>query len=215
MTITQSDRDADLLLEARQIVKATLTPDRHSRCNCREEIDAGEWDKGQKIRATLAGLHRGIEIAATHREASEAPLKEQIAQRDARIAGLEDTLARLRRASEAKIRRALDLDFEGTLDWEGQDEDLLMAWRKSGGEAAMGDWEWWGKPAFDPDEYILFGATRQALIEEAARDPDLWPLKIVEARCWADTFREEQSLFAETRNEELITQIDALTQGEG
>ena len=51
-----------LLIEAREIVKSTLTESSHKRCNCRAEIDAGEWDKGQKIRASLAALHRGIEL---------------------------------------------------------------------------------------------------------------------------------------------------------
>lgn len=51
-----------LLAEAREIVKATLTPDRHMRCDRRSEIDLGQWDDGQKIRAALAALKRGIEI---------------------------------------------------------------------------------------------------------------------------------------------------------
>ena len=51
-----------LLVEAREIVKATLTPERHKRCNCRQEIDAGKWDDGQKVRATLAGIKRGITL---------------------------------------------------------------------------------------------------------------------------------------------------------
>lgn len=55
------------LIEARQIVKATLTPGSHRRCNCRAEIDAGDWDDFQKIRATLAGIKRGRELAAVCR----------------------------------------------------------------------------------------------------------------------------------------------------
>lgn len=39
---------------AREAVKSTLTPERHKRCRCREEIDAGEWDKGHKVRACIA-----------------------------------------------------------------------------------------------------------------------------------------------------------------
>lgn len=53
------------LIEAREIVKATLTEGNHKRCNCRSEIDAGEWDNGQKVRATLAGIKRGRELAAS------------------------------------------------------------------------------------------------------------------------------------------------------
>ena len=49
------------LIAAREIVKATLTLDSHRRCNCREHIDAGEWDAGQKVRATLAGIKHGRE----------------------------------------------------------------------------------------------------------------------------------------------------------
>lgn len=50
--------DAELI-EAREIVKATLTPENHKTCNCREQIDAGEWDSGQKVRAAAEGLRRG------------------------------------------------------------------------------------------------------------------------------------------------------------
>lgn len=52
------------LIEARRIVKETLTPGSHQRCNCRAEIDAGGWDDVQKVRATLAGIKRGRELAA-------------------------------------------------------------------------------------------------------------------------------------------------------
>lgn len=52
------------IIEARGIVKATLTPENHERCNCRQEIDAGEWDRGQKVRAALAGIQRGRVLAA-------------------------------------------------------------------------------------------------------------------------------------------------------
>ena len=50
--------EADLIL-AREIVKATLLFEEHRQCNCREEIDRGEWDKGQKIRAALYGIYVG------------------------------------------------------------------------------------------------------------------------------------------------------------
>ncbi|MEE4452892.1 hypothetical protein [Novosphingobium resinovorum] len=53
------------LIAAREIVKATLKPDSHQRCNCRAEIDAGGWDGGQTVRATLAGIKRGRELAAS------------------------------------------------------------------------------------------------------------------------------------------------------
>lgn len=49
----------DDLLAARDIVKATLDPDSHKRCHCRDEIDAGRWDRGQKVRATIAGIRYG------------------------------------------------------------------------------------------------------------------------------------------------------------
>ena len=52
-----------LLIEARGIVKATLTPKNHTGCSCREDIDAGKWDNGQKVRASLAALKRGMELA--------------------------------------------------------------------------------------------------------------------------------------------------------
>lgn len=51
-----------LLVEAREIVKATLTPERHKNCNCREEIDAGDWDDRHSVRAALAALRRGMEL---------------------------------------------------------------------------------------------------------------------------------------------------------
>lgn len=53
-----------LLVEAREIVKETLTPENHKRCDCRGEIDRGEWDRGQKVRAALAALKRGMELAS-------------------------------------------------------------------------------------------------------------------------------------------------------
>lgn len=52
------------LLEARNIVKATLTEQSHRGCNCRAQIDAGKWDDGHKVRATLAGIRRGRELAS-------------------------------------------------------------------------------------------------------------------------------------------------------
>jgi len=58
--------DADLL-DAREIVKATLAPDSHRACNCREAIDAGDWDKAQKVRAALAGIRRGRALARSCR----------------------------------------------------------------------------------------------------------------------------------------------------
>lgn len=45
----------DLLL-ARAAVIETLTPENHRHCNCREEINAGEWDNGHKVRACLAAI---------------------------------------------------------------------------------------------------------------------------------------------------------------
>ena len=54
--ITRVDPD---LIAARDIVKATLDPDSHKRCHCRDEIDAGRWDRGQKVRATIAGIRYG------------------------------------------------------------------------------------------------------------------------------------------------------------
>lgn len=52
-----------MLIEAREIVKATLSERSHSKCNCRTEIDAGKWDNGHKMVATVAALRRGIELA--------------------------------------------------------------------------------------------------------------------------------------------------------
>ncbi|CCW15783.1 hypothetical protein EBBID32_1110 [Sphingobium indicum BiD32] len=53
------------IIQAREIVKATLNPDSHKRCNCRAEIDAGQWDRGHKVRASLAGIKRGRALART------------------------------------------------------------------------------------------------------------------------------------------------------
>lgn len=55
------------LVEAREIVKATLAKGGHRRCNCRERIDAGAWDEGQKVRAALAGIQRGRFLALSCR----------------------------------------------------------------------------------------------------------------------------------------------------
>lgn len=51
------------LIEAREIVKATLTPENHRNCICRGNIDAGYWNDGHKVRATLAGIKRGKALA--------------------------------------------------------------------------------------------------------------------------------------------------------
>lgn len=53
------------IIEAREIVKATLAPDSHRLCNCRAEIDAGKWDGGHKVTATLAGIKRGRALSRT------------------------------------------------------------------------------------------------------------------------------------------------------
>lgn len=45
-----------LLIEARAIVAATLTPANHKGCHCRDEIAAGKWDSGQKVRIALKAL---------------------------------------------------------------------------------------------------------------------------------------------------------------
>ncbi|MGU3316304.1 hypothetical protein ACLBWH_12205 [Sphingomonas sp. M6A6_1c] len=47
--------DPDLPL-ARQIVIDTLDPESHRRCDCRDKIAAGEWDRGQKVRIALAAF---------------------------------------------------------------------------------------------------------------------------------------------------------------
>ncbi len=51
-----------LLIEAREIVKAGLSERSHAKCNCRSEIDAGNWDNGGKVRAALTGIRRGMEL---------------------------------------------------------------------------------------------------------------------------------------------------------
>ncbi|MFQ3894571.1 hypothetical protein [Sphingobium sp. R-7] len=53
------------IIEAREIVKATLDAQSHKACNCRAEIDAGQWDRGHKVRSTLAGIKRGRMLART------------------------------------------------------------------------------------------------------------------------------------------------------
>lgn len=56
-----------LLLEAREIVKEILDPIRHAKCNCRAEIDEGDWDHKNAIRATLVALRRA-EIERAERD---------------------------------------------------------------------------------------------------------------------------------------------------
>jgi hypothetical protein len=93
-----------LLLEAREIVKATLSPEEHKRCNCRAEIDAGYWDNGQKIRIALTAL--AGEKVAREREA------ETIARYDAKLDALEADKAALVERNDAL---ALQAD-----EWEGK-----------------------------------------------------------------------------------------------
>ena len=58
---------AEELALARKMVKRTLSPSRHTRCNCRAEIDAGEWDNGHKVRIALAAIvettERAVKVA--------------------------------------------------------------------------------------------------------------------------------------------------------
>lgn len=56
--------DDEAMKMARRIVKATLRPDRHERCNCREEIDRGAWDNGHPMKAALAAIIETREWAA-------------------------------------------------------------------------------------------------------------------------------------------------------
>lgn len=55
---------AEELALARKMVKRTLSPSRHTRCNCRAEIDAGEWDNGHKVRIALAAIRETTELSA-------------------------------------------------------------------------------------------------------------------------------------------------------
>jgi hypothetical protein len=52
-----------LLIEAREIAKEALDPSSHSKCGCRDEIDRGEWDNKRTVKAVLAALRRGMEMA--------------------------------------------------------------------------------------------------------------------------------------------------------
>jgi hypothetical protein len=52
-----------LLIEARDIAKEALDPSSHSKCGCRDEIDRGEWDNKRTVKAALAALRRGMEMA--------------------------------------------------------------------------------------------------------------------------------------------------------
>lgn len=53
-----------LLLHARDIVKSTMRPETHNPGLCKEHIDAGDWDQSPRVRGALAGLERGIALAA-------------------------------------------------------------------------------------------------------------------------------------------------------
>lgn len=75
------------LIAAREIVKATLTPENHKRCNCRKEIDAGGWDKGQKVRIALTAL-----------EAHDATKAEFEAYKRDAVAGVVEALEKAREA---------------------------------------------------------------------------------------------------------------------
>lgn len=55
---------AEQIARARRIVKETLNPERHKRCRCRDEIDAGEWDNGHKVRIALAAIMETQEACA-------------------------------------------------------------------------------------------------------------------------------------------------------
>lgn len=78
---TEADRRA-----AREIVKATLTPEDHRRCNCREKIDAGLWDGGQKVRAALVGIYFGrgqpVALPQAAEQSSDGPFEAMIYDAD-------------------------------------------------------------------------------------------------------------------------------------
>ena len=57
------DQPHPLVVEAREIVIATLSSDNHKGCHCRAEINAGKWDRGQKVRSAFEGLRRGMEAS--------------------------------------------------------------------------------------------------------------------------------------------------------
>ena len=71
MAAPMSTEEMVFLLEARQIVKAGLKFGNHSKCHCADEIDAGKWDNGGKIRAALGGLQRGVEIGLSRAEPAQ------------------------------------------------------------------------------------------------------------------------------------------------
>jgi hypothetical protein len=55
--------DPDLLI-AREIVKATFSPNSPTVGETREEVDSGAWDTAQCVQTALAGIKRGRELAA-------------------------------------------------------------------------------------------------------------------------------------------------------
>ncbi len=47
---------APAIVEARMIVAAHLTHEKHKACKCREEIARGEWDRGLAVRSVAAAI---------------------------------------------------------------------------------------------------------------------------------------------------------------
>jgi hypothetical protein len=123
---------------------------------------------------------------------------------DAAAAALLISLDGLLNAIEAVLRSKDEAVYEDRdAEWDDKDEELLLAWRQASG--STGEWEWWARE-IGGDQYDQFGDTREQVIERArAEFGPHTPFEIVEACNWQDDIRAEESLFAATRNHELIT----------
>jgi len=89
-------------------------------------------------------------------------------------------------------------------EWVVDHDAILARWRAARGQAAMGSWSWWVKPA-DDDLYANECASREEAIAWARNEYPGEALKVIEARCWDDEIEgEEEFFFAESRNEEVI-----------
>jgi hypothetical protein len=92
---------------------------------------------------------------------------------------------------------------------EFQDEhyDMLDAWRKARGDAAMDAWRWWiGGPDSDELYEDEFASEMEALAAGDLRYAAEGKFRIVEARGWADSVEDgaDEIGFAATRNASVV-----------
>ncbi|BBD98017.1 hypothetical protein SAMIE_1015180 [Sphingobium amiense] len=91
-------------------------------------------------------------------------------------------------------------------EWTDEHQDMLEAWRKARGEAAMSNWSWWIGDV-DDDLYAYdFTSETAALDAGDRRFSAEGRFRIAEARCWNDNVEDgaDEVRFAAIRNARVV-----------